>query len=111
MNAKNIRKSIFKYVAENATDAYERVSEDTFRCGDFIVTVCGGYYAAWRNWTPVSFHCEHNRGYAHEIWEGESYNIERREVDDGLERILFDALWNLPHLGHYILDPEDARHA
>lgn len=109
----NVFKIVARVLAEELRPKglYERVSEDTIKCGDYIITVQHGYYAAWRkDSTPVSFHCNHSSGYEHEMWEGENYNIRRRPVsDDVVEKTLFHVLWTLPHMGHSYTDPEDVR--
>lgn len=108
----NILKIVARVLAEELSPKglYERVSEDTIKCGEFTVTVQHGYYAVWKN-GPVSFHCDHSSGYEHEMWEGENYNIKRRPVseDDVVEKTLFHVLWTLPHMGHDYANPEDVR--
>lgn len=111
---KNEKKKIFKKIAESAatrTIHYERLSRKTIKYGDFIVTLYVTGYEAFRKegdeYVPVSFHCEHNRFYAHEIWEAKTSYISKREVVKGSdEAALWKILWNLPHVGHYTFNPE-----
>ena len=109
----NIFKVVARVLAEELRPKglYERISEDTLKCGEYVITVQHGYYAVWKNGTPISFHCDHSRGYEHEMWEGENYNIKRRPVseDDVVEKALFHVLWTLPHMGHSYTDPDDVR--
>ena len=87
---KNEKKKLFKKIAESAAAtraSYERLSRKSAKYGDFIVTLYLNGYEAFRkegdNYVPVSFHCEHNRFYAHEIWEAKPSYISKREVEKG----------------------------
>lgn len=112
---KNVKKKVFKELAESAagqTYLYARLTDDVISYGNFIVTVTTEGYEAFKRegdeYVPVSFHCEHSSQYTHEIWEGEQYQISRREINEneGDEYVLWQVLWNLPHVGHYAFDPE-----
>ena len=114
MVTKNTRKNVFKQLATAAAGQvckYVRLTEDSIAYGNFVVTVRAEGYEAFRKegyltYVPVSFHCEHSSGYAHEIWEGMPYSITKREVSEhGDEAVLWEVLWNIPHLGHYEFDP------
>lgn len=91
---------------------YARLTDDTISYGNFVVTITSEGYEAFRKkgdeYVPVSFHCNHDTGYRYEIWEGETYHISKREINygDADEIVLWEVLWNLPHLGHYAFDPE-----
>ena len=90
-----------------------RRTDDSVSDGDFVVAVGSEGYEAFRKeggrYVPVSFHCSHDAGYRYEIWEGETYQILRREVNTNNEDeyILWEVLWNLPHLGHYAFDLDE----
>lgn len=109
---KNTKKAIFKKLAEAGKGVlakYVRLTDDSVSYGNFVVTVRAEGYEAFKKeedrYVPVSFHCEHSSQYAHEIWEGEQYQISRREVQqDSDEAVLWEVLWNIPHLGHYEFD-------
>ena len=114
MITKNVKKNIFRKLAEAGKGVlakYVRLTDDSVSYGNYIVTVRSEGYEAFRKegdrYVPVSFHCEHSSGYAHEIWEGEQYQILRREVQDGDEAVLWETLWNMPHLGHYEFDLDE----
>ena len=115
MITKNTRKNIFRKLAEAASTSgtkYARLSSKAAAYGDYIVTIRMVGYEAFRKegdrYIPVSFHCEHNRGYAHEIWEGETYHIKRREIKENSdEAVLWKVLTHEPHLGHYEFDPDE----
>lgn len=117
---KNNKKKIFKQLAEAARTTtqgrackYARLTDDSISYGNFVVTVRAEGYEAFRKegdrYIPVSFHCNHDTGYRYEIWEGETYHISRREVkyEDEDEVLIFETLWNLPHVGHYAFDPDE----
>lgn len=114
MITKNVKKNIFRKLAEAGKGVlakYVRLTDDVIAYGNFIVIVTTEGYEAFvkkgDQYIPVSFHCDHSSGYSHEIWEGMSYNITRREVSEhGDEGVLWEVLWNLPHLGHYEFDPD-----
>ena len=114
MLTKNDKKTVFRNLAATAVGQeylYARLTDNSISYGNFIVTVTHEGYEAFKKkgdrYVPVSFHCDHSSGYAHEIWEGEQYQISRREVSEhGDEAVLWEVLWNLPHRGHYAFDPE-----
>ncbi len=114
MITKNTKKGIFRKLAEAGKGQeykYVRLTYYSVAFGNFVVTVKEEGYEAFRKegdrYVPVSFHCDHSSGYAHEIWEGITYQILRREVNENNEDeyILWQVLWNQPHLGHYEFDP------
>ena len=115
MITKNVKKNIFRKLAEAGKGVlakYVRLTDDVIAYGNFVVIVTTEGYEAFvkkgDQYVPVSFHCEHSSGYAHEIWEGETYHIIKREVnyEDADEIVLWENLWNMPHIGHYAFDPE-----
>ena len=116
MITKNVKKNIFRKLAEAGKGVlakYVRLTDDSVSYGNYIVTVRSEGYEAFRKegdrYVPVSFHCSHDAGYRYEIWEGETYQILRREVNTNNEDeyILWEVLWNLPHLGHYAFDLDE----
>ena len=109
---KNSKKAIFKELAGKGQCKYVRLTDSSVSFGNFVVTVRAEGYEAFRKegdrYIPVSFHCTHGSGYAHEIWEGITYQILRREANKNEdEYILWQVLWNQPHLGHYEFDPDE----
>lgn len=114
MITKNDKKAILRKLAEAGKGQeykYVRLTYFSAAFGNFVVTVKEEGYEAFRKegdgtYVPVSFHCEHSSGYAHEIWEGIPYSITKREVSEHSdEAVLWEVLWNIPHLGHYEFDP------
>ena len=115
MITKNVKKTIFRNLAAAAAAGqeylYVRLTDDSISYGNFIVTVTHEGYEAFKKkgdrYVPVSFHCDHSSGYVHEIWEGEAYHISKREVEHSDEAVLWEILWNMPHLGHYEFDLDE----